>query len=83
MWSEPPVSGKMKIVGRRVGFRSSWDDFDALMRTAAALRRTDCLVPRGVYRFASHEEADLWMRRTTARTHARRSPRISRESAGR
>jgi hypothetical protein len=53
--------GRRRIDGGRPG---------ALQRTLSALRRTRAVVPRGVYRFASFEEADAWMRRTVARTHA-------------
>jgi hypothetical protein len=35
------------------------------------------LIPRGVYRFALHEEADAWMIRTIAETHTRLSSKIS------
>ncbi|MGI0148083.1 MAG: hypothetical protein ACREDF_00935 [Thermoplasmata archaeon] len=31
------------------------------------------LVPRGVFRFASHEEADAWMTRQIVATHARQN----------
>jgi hypothetical protein len=55
-----------KIVGRR---RVDQRDPGALQRTLAALRRTDAMVPRGVYRFATFEEADEWMTRMIARTH--------------
>jgi hypothetical protein len=44
---------------KRVGNRTT-DRHDpaALQRTLAAVRRTGALVPRGVYRFATFEEAD-------------------------
>ena len=31
------------------------------------------LIPRGIYRFRDHQEADEWMIRTIAATHARLS----------
>lgn len=65
----------MKIVGRRkVGFTTP-EDADRLLRTAWAVRGTYKLVPKGLYRFRSFEEADEWMRRamaSTTRTYAQR-----------
>jgi hypothetical protein len=46
----------MKIVGRRRVDAAGPPG--ALQRTLAALRGTGALVPQGVYRFASFEEAD-------------------------
>jgi hypothetical protein len=48
-----------------------------ILRDSAILQRTlnrlrgNALVPRGLYRFASHEEADEWMTRQIAATQAR------------
>jgi hypothetical protein len=58
--------GVEKTVGHR---RTNGHDAEALQRTLAAVRRTGALVPRGVYRFGSFEEADAWMTRMMARTH--------------
>jgi len=52
-----------------------------LARTAAWLRGTAGLAPRGVYRFSSFEEADAWMTQMMLRTHARLSRKISSASA--
>jgi hypothetical protein len=57
-------------------------DQGRLARTAALLRGTARLVPRGVYRFASFEEADAWMTEMILRTHEHLSRKISSESAG-
>ena len=59
-----------KVVGRRLPGPTSIEDADRLLRTAWALRGTDKLVPRGLYRFKTFEEADAWMTRMTASTHA-------------
>ena len=65
---------------RRVSKRPEGED---IIRDAAALQRTVNrlrgvgLVPRGVYRFATHEEADEWIIKTIAETHARLSSKIS------
>ncbi|MBI4886223.1 MAG: hypothetical protein HY824_03950 [Acidobacteria bacterium] len=63
-----------KTVGHR---RTGRHDPAALQRTLAAVRRTGTLVPRGVYRFRSFEEADEWMTRMMARTHVSRSSTTS------
>jgi hypothetical protein len=71
----------MKIIGRRATEGHPLRDAAILQRTARRLRG-DALVPRGLYRFATHEEADTWMMRTIARTHARRNSKTSSGSAG-
>ena len=71
---------------RRVSKRPEGED---VMRDAAAMQRTmnrlrgGALIPRGVYRFADHEEADRWMIRTIADTHAHLSSKTSSRSAKR
>ena len=72
--------GVEKIVGHR---RTDRNDVAALQRTLAAVRRTGTLVPRGVYRFHSFEEADAWMTRMMARTHVSRSSTTSSASPAR
>jgi hypothetical protein len=47
-------------------------DAEILQRTMNRLRG-GALVPKGVYRFERHEEADSWMMRQIAATHARQS----------
>jgi hypothetical protein len=69
-----------KTVGHR---RTDTHDTAALQRTLAAVRRTGALVPRGVYRFDSFEEADEWMTRMMARTHVSRSSTTSSASPAR
>jgi len=70
----------IKTVGRR---RIDGGRPGALQRTLSALRGTRAIVPRGVYRFASFEEADAWMTRTMARTHASLRSKTSSESVAR
>ena len=70
----------MKTVGRR---RIGGGTMGALQRTLADVRATGAIVPRGVYRFSSFEEADAWMTRTMARTHASLKSKISPASAER
>ena len=73
----------MKVVGRRKVGLTTLEDADRLLRTAWALRGTDKLVPKGVYRFRTFEEADEWMRRTMASTYVHLRSKTSSESADR
>lgn len=66
----------MKIVSRRRPGSDATKDAAILQRTLNRLRGP-ALVPRGVYRFLTHEGADAWMSHQIAATHARRSSRIS------
>ena len=60
----------MKLVTHRQGKPDWLRDITILLRTINRLRGY-ALVPRGVYRFTSHEEADSWMTRQMAATHVR------------
>ena len=71
----PQDSGIRRVSRRPVG-QDVIRDISILQRTINGLRGSD-LVPRGVYRFSSHEEADAWMMRLMASTHARRSSKTS------
>jgi hypothetical protein len=74
----------MRKVGRRR--ETSGDglsDQAALARTAAALRGTPFLAPRGVFRFRTFDEADAWMTEMMRRTHERLNRPTSHESADR
>ena len=73
----------MRTVGKRLKEGSALEDQGRLARTAALLRGTPSLVPRGLYRFKTFEEADAWMIRTMARTHALQNRKTSSASAGR
>ena len=79
-WRRCMIRNVLKIVGRR---RRRNHDPAALQRTLAAVRRTGALVPRGVYRFSSFEEADAWMTRMMARTHVSHSSTTSSASPAR
>ena len=67
----------MHTVGQRTPEGASWEDQAPLARTAALLRGTPWLVPRGIYRFKSFDEADTWMTETILRTHAHLSRQMS------
>jgi hypothetical protein len=72
----------MKTVTRRHGRADPLRDSAILQRTVNALRGGG-LVPRGVYRFRSFEEAQEWMMRQMASTRARPVSTTSSGSAGR
>lgn len=74
------IAGMTKTVGRR---RVTGGELGALQRTLADLRGTGAIVPRGVYRFRTFEEADAWMTRTMARTHVSLRSKTSSASAAR
>jgi len=73
----------MVAIGTRSGEGDAWADQGRLARTAALLRGGHGLVPRGVYRFFSFEEADAWMTKMMIAAQERRSPPTSSASAGR
>jgi hypothetical protein len=63
-------NGPVRVVGTRHSDSLPMADQAALARTTALLRGTAHLVPRGVYRFSSFDEADAWMTQMLLRTHA-------------
>ncbi|MBI4238785.1 MAG: hypothetical protein HY696_10300 [Deltaproteobacteria bacterium] len=65
----------MKVVGR-TGKADPVRDARILQRTGDRLLR-HALVPRGVYRFKTHKEADAWMTRMIVRTRVRRTSKTS------
>jgi hypothetical protein len=73
----------MVVVGRRSGQGDEWADQGRLARTAAFLRGRRGLVPRGVFRFSSFQEADAWMTKMMIAAQERRSPPTSSASAER
>jgi hypothetical protein len=66
----------MRRISRRPEGEDTIQDAAILQRTVNRLRGVG-LIPRGVYRFATHEEADEWMIRTMAETHARLTSKTS------
>ena len=73
----------MRTVGNRQSDGVGLDDQGRLARKAALLRGTAWLVPRGVYRFASFDEADTWLSEMMRRTHAHLNLQTSSESVAR
>ena len=70
----------MRIVTRRPPGEDVLRDSSILQRTLNALRG-NALVQRGVYHFASHEEADAWTTLQIAATSAHLSSGTSPRSA--
>lgn len=75
---------RMKTVGRRkVDGGDVWEAVRQLTETAERLRGSRALVPRGVHRFETFEEADDWMMEKIASTHASHGRKTSRRSVRR
>jgi len=73
---------RMKTVGRRKPEGSDvWSAVRQLTETAERIRGTRALVPRGVQRFTTFEEAHEWMLEMIASTHVSRGRKISPKSA--
>jgi hypothetical protein len=64
-----------RVAGRREE-ENVLRDIDILQNTMNQLRGCG-LIPRGVYRFRTHEEADEWMMRQIAANHARHASKTS------
>jgi len=62
----------MKVVGTRHTDAAPLADQGRMARTAAVLRGTPRLAPKGVYRFTSFDEAESWMNTAMRRSRERR-----------
>lgn len=62
-----------KVPGRKEG-DDVLRDIDILQHTVNELRGCG-LIPKGLYRFKTHQEADEWMMRQIAANHARHMSR--------
>jgi hypothetical protein len=60
-----------RFVGRRTPMPDSWEAGMRLQETAAQLHKSfkHRWMPKGVYRFKTHEEADEWMNKMLARSN--------------
>src|SRR5437667_8953636 len=65
----------VKLVGRRKPAKVDAVSFDSMQKALNAMRRGRGLVPKGVYRFKSFDEADAWLIRTMAKNSSRASQR--------
>jgi hypothetical protein len=67
-FSEMQTKGYMKVLGHRREPQPSRDNMEAIQKLAVDLRGPRRLfVPKGVYRFKSHEEADAWLMKMLTR----------------
>ena len=57
----------MKVLGRKGSPKVDAVAVDAMQKLANALRQGRPLVPKGVWRFKSFEEADEWLLRMMAK----------------
>ena len=73
---------RMRVVGhRKVEASNVWDAVRQLTETAERIRGTRALVPRGVHRFATFEEAHEWMLEMIASTHVSHGRKTLQKSA--
>ena len=59
--------GYMKTLGRRREPQPTFANMDAIQRLLLEMHGKRSFLPRGVYRFPSHEEADAWQMRMLTR----------------
>ena len=65
----------MKRISRRPEGEDVLRDIAILQRTMNRLRGRN-LVPKGIYRFSSHEDAEAWMMKQIVVNHVRPSSKI-------
>ena len=71
MLRQMQTKGYMKVLGRRCEPQPSRENMDAIQKLALDLRGPRRLfLPKGVYRFKSHEEADAWLMKMLTRSLA-------------
>ena len=54
------MQGEMKIVGRRKPASGGVMNVNDFLKTVIWLRGNKPFIPKGVYRFRSHDEKDAW-----------------------
>jgi hypothetical protein len=60
----------MKILGKRKPFSGGLEGMQGFFEMMIRLRGNQPFMPRGVYRFKTHEEADEWTRKMLSRPRA-------------
>ena len=65
----------VKRISRRLEGEDVVRDIAILQRTMNRLRGAS-LIPKGIYRFSSHEDADSWMMKQIVANHVRPSLKI-------
>ena len=61
------VKSNMRVVGRRKDPSPTLENVRALQQSLHVLRGKQPFLPRGVYRFKSHQEADAWQMKMLTR----------------
>jgi hypothetical protein len=61
------LKGYMKVVGQRKDPSPTLENVRALQQLLHELRGKHPFLPRGVYRFKSHQEADAWQMKMLTR----------------
>jgi hypothetical protein len=61
------TKGDMKVVGRRREPRPTRENIQAIQKLLLDLRGDQPFLPKGVYRFKTHEEADAWQMKMLTR----------------
>jgi hypothetical protein len=64
----------MKVVGSRKPYSGGLEGLQGFFEMAIKARGDQPFIPRGVYRFKSHEELDEWTLRMLTRPRAARPP---------
>ncbi len=57
----------MKVVGRQAPVQVDVEKAEGFLQMAQNIHRGNRFVPKGVWRFKTHEEADEWMLRMITR----------------
>lgn len=65
---------RMKVIGKRRPYAGGIAELQGFMEMCNRLRSGRPFLPRGVYRFRTHEEADEWTLRMLTRPKAARQP---------
>jgi hypothetical protein len=61
------LKGYMRVVGRRKDPTPTLENVRALQQLLRELRGKHPFLPKGVYRFKSHQEADEWQMKMLSR----------------
>jgi hypothetical protein len=58
----------MRIIGRKAPPKADATSVDQMQKMANALRQNRPLIPKGLWRFKSFEEADAWLMKMMTRS---------------
>jgi len=67
-----PIKGEMKVVGSRKPYSGGLEGLQGFFEMVIKVRGDQPFIPRGVYRFKSHEQLDEWTLRMLTRPRAAR-----------